>query len=197
MKDLFLSIIGLAFIAIGCYMAYLFLLWLVTFLQNTNPTIGTGIIAGSVTIISSVWIASYNARKAKERAAFEAHKEYKLQLYLDFMNQITGLLKKNKSQGSKGEVLPKDLEGFFFNFTSKIMVYGGPAVIKAYGNWRLSSNTQDPQKSLLLMDRLFMEIRLDIGESNREIGPNELLGLLILGGKPELDKLENGDHDSN
>jgi len=42
-----------------------------------------------------------------------------------------------------------------------------------------------------LIDKLFREIRTDLGESNKGIEVNELLGLYIIGGKSELAKEAN------
>ena len=44
---------------------------------------------------------------------------------------------------------------------------------------------------MLLIDKLFREMRTDLGESNKGIATNELMGLYIIGGKSEIAKEAN------
>ncbi|EGR1219839.1 hypothetical protein EBM76_15155, partial [Vibrio parahaemolyticus] len=150
--------------------------------------------AGTATVISSVFIASYNSRKAKEKSAFDAHREKKAETYNEFMDVVIQLMR-NSKEGKKGdEVLPENIEEFFYNFTSKIMVYGGPGVVKAYSNWRTESASRtNAAQSLLLVDSLFRAMRADLGESNKGIEENELLGLFIIGGKTEIAEMASNE----
>ncbi len=60
-------------------------------------------------------------------------------------------------------------------------------MVKAFANWRTAStNDESGTSGLLLIDKLFREMRTDLGESNKGIEENKLLGLYIIGGKPEL-----------
>ena len=171
---------------IGYYVFEVFS-WLATSIKDVNPSVGAALIAGVATVISSVFIASYNSRKAKERVSFEAHREKKADIYNEFMSMVIELMRNTKEGKEGDDVLPENIEEFFYNFTAKITVYGGPGVVKAYANWRAASaNDETGTSSLLLVDKLFREMRTDLGESNKGIDANELLGLFIIGGKSEL-----------
>ena len=192
MKDKISTVFGFLLLAIAVYIIYEIFSWFSDSVKDVNPSVGAALIAGAATVISSVFIASYNSRKAKEKSAFDAHREKKAETYNEFMNVVIELMR-NTKDGKKGdEVLPENLEEFFYNFTSKIMVYGGPGVVKAYSNWRTASvNEENATQSLLLVDSLFREMRSDLGESNKGIEANELLGLFIIGGKTELAEMAN------
>ena len=181
----------LIFVLIGLFAYLMFMLvsWFLMTLKHVNPSLGSAIIAGAATVISSVFIASYNSRKAKERVAFEANKEKKAALYNEFMDIVVQLMRNTKA-GKKGdEVLPDNVEEFFYDFTSKITVYGGPGVVKAYSQWRSASeNGKNEINNLFMIDNLFREMRKDLGESNKGILKNELLGLFIIGGRSQLAK---------
>ena len=186
--------IAIGFISLGIigYFVYETLSWLVASIKDVNPSVGAALIAGAATVISAVFIASYNSRKAKERVAFEAHREKKAEIYNEFMSMVIQLMR-NTQDGKEGDdLLPENIEEFFYNFTAKITVYGGPGVVKAYANWRTASaNDESGAGGLLLIDKLFREMRIDLGESNKGIEANELLGLYIIGGKSELAKEAN------
>jgi len=181
--------LAIGFLMLGIIGYYVFEVfsWLATSIKDVNPSVGAALIAGVATVISSVFIASYNSRKAKERVSFEAHREKKADIYNEFMSMVIELMRNTKEGKEGDDVLPENIEEFFYNFTAKITVYGGPGVVKAYANWRAASaNDETGTSSLLLVDKLFREMRTDLGESNKGIDANELLGLFIIGGKSEL-----------
>jgi hypothetical protein len=186
--------ITIGFVSLGVigYFLYEIFSWLATSIKDVNPSVGAALIAGAATVVSAVFIASYNSRKAKERVAFEAHREKKAEIYNEFMSMVIRLMRNTKDGKEGDDVLPDNIEEFFYNFTAKITVYGGPGVVKAYSNWRtISANDESGTGGLLLIDNLFREMRTDLGESNKGIETNELLGLYIIGGKSELAKQAN------
>ncbi|WP_092065577.1 hypothetical protein [Desulfonauticus submarinus] len=191
MKKTISTVFGFILLAGLGYGGYLLIICLAKSFTRINPSVGAAIIAGATTIISSVYIASLNARKAKERVAFEAHREKKAEVYNEFLDMVIELMR-NTKEGKRGDdILPENIEEFFYKFTSKILIYGGPGVVKAFSNWRSAAADEDPIKGLLLIDKLFMEMRADLGESNKGIKKNELLGLFIIGGKSEIAKEAN------
>lgn len=171
------------------YGAYKVITWLAGAAEDVNPSVGAALIAGTATVISSVFIASYNSRKAKEKVAFEAHREKKAEIYNEFMDVVVQLMRNTKAGKGEDEILPKNIEEFFYRFTAKVTVYGGPGVVKAYANWRsASASGEGGTRGLLLIDKLFRAMREDLGESNKGVPENELMGLFIIGGKSELPK---------
>lgn len=181
--------LGFLLLGIAGYFAYEVFSWLALSLKDVNPSVGAALIAGTTTVISSVFIASHNSRKAKERVAFEAHRERKEEIYNEFMSMVIQLIRNTKEGKEGDELLPENIEEFFYNFTAKITVYGGPGIVKAYANWRSASAKGDSGASgFLLIDKLFREMRVDLGESNKGIATNELLGLYVIGGKSEIAK---------
>jgi hypothetical protein len=118
--------LGLLLIAVSGYLAYKLVAWLVLVLPRVDPTVGAALVAGAATVVSSVYIASYNSRKARERVAFEAHREKKAEIYNEFMEMIVQIMRNTKKGKEGGDALPDDVTEFFYRFTSKVTVYGGP-----------------------------------------------------------------------
>ncbi len=192
MKNNISIAVGFLILALAGYFLYELLFWFGGAVKDLNPSVGAALIAGAATVISSVFIASYNSRKAKEKTAFEAHREKKAEIYNKFMQVVIQLLRNTKAGKEGDDVLPEDVEEFFYSFTSKITVYGGPGVVKAYSNWRAASAGENSgSQSLLLMDSLFREMRVDLGESNKGLDANELVGLFIKGGQAEVTEMVN------
>ena len=191
MKKKVSLVIGLAALAVIVYLTYALIAWLISSLDEINPSVGAAIIAGAATVFGSVLIASYNARRARERSAQEANRGEKARVYREFMDVVVRIMRNTKEGKSDDELLPEGMEEFFYNFTSTVTVYGGPGVVKAFGDWRSASVSEEPGSALLKMDTLFRAMREDLGESNKGLDPNELVGLFIIGGKSEIAKAAN------
>ncbi len=193
MKDKLLIAFGVLLVGISAYFLYQMLVWLGSSLKDVNASVGVALIAGATTIISSVSIASYNSRKAKEQVAFADHRAKKAEIYNEFMDIVIQLIRNTKAGKKGNDLMPQNIEEFFYKFTSKVTIYGGPGVVKAYANWRSeSAKPESTPDTLPLIDTLFREMRSDLGESNRGIDPNKLLGLYVTGGKSEIKSTTDG-----
>ena len=185
-------VIALALLGSAGYGIFLLLKWFAA-LDDINPTIIAALIVGAITTLTSVFIVSYNAGRAQERAAQEANRGTKAALYNTFLESM---LKATRSQKSGGQSEQGDIEESLIRFASQLMVYGGPEVVKACSNWRtMAANpnvgaTNDNLGALHLafFEKLLRAMRNDLGVSNKGIEENELLGLLITGGKDEIDR---------
>lgn len=180
--------VGLAVIGVSCYGALRAINWFIHSLNELKPEVGAAIVAGAITVVTSVYIASYNARKARERIAVEANREIKAKAYMQFMDTIIKVLKNTKSDEAGSGLPREELEEFFYDFTSAIAVYGGPTVVKAYGDWRADAAQNDGEKALTKIGAIIREMRSDLGESNSGVDANDLIGLFIIGGKEEIEK---------
>ena len=140
------------------------------------------IVVAAGTVLGSVWVATYNNRKASERVAKEANKAKKAEAYRTFMNVLLKAMEAVKSGKDPSPVLAET----FLTFTSEVVVYGNPEVVMAFDSWRESTNNQN--LALKRIDTLLRAIRSDLGESNKGIPIGSLLGLFIVGGRRELQK---------
>ena len=180
------GLVAIAILAVGAlYGLYLLLKWVTGFVGDFNPTILAAIIVGCLTIVGSAFVASYNARRAQERIAQEANLGRKAGVYEEFMEFLVDLLKSSKDTE---DIASKDYEEFFFKFASKVTIYGGPNVVKAFAEWRESGDEGQGgrQKQLMLVEKFIREMRTDLGESNKGLADNEFLGLFVVGGKAKI-----------
>ena len=167
---------------------FVLITWLTKQAANIEPTVMAALITGAVTILSSVVISTYNAGRAQERAAEEANWGRKAEVYNEFILSLTRMMKSSEKNNGIDQ---EETAEFIAQFATQLMVYGGPDVIKAFGEWRTEGETASEARPqiLLSVDKLLLAMREDLRVRNRGIEENELLGLIIIGGKPELDRL--------
>lgn len=200
MKKRFLKVgivlvVAVAGFACTLYIASVFLKWITNQVDNLDPTIAAALIVGGLTVLGSVAVSSISARRAQERVAQEANIGRKAEVYEQFMEFLVDIMKSSKD--SK-DLASKDYDEFFFRFASKVTIYGGPKVVRAFGEWRESGD--DPEggrrRQLSLVESFIREMRTDLGESNKGIPANQFLGLFVAGGKTKVTE-ELGNLDSN
>ena len=193
MKEKLYGLLGFVLLGLLAWFSYKLIIFIVVSLHGVDYKIIIGIVGVMATIISSVWIASYNARKAKEKVVYEAHREKKAEIYNEFMDTMITQLVKNMNDGKSGdELLPDNLLEFLYKFTAQVIIYGSPAVINAFDKFKNLPENDSPI-ILSIIDDLFREMRKDLGESNKDIEKNTLMGLYIIGGKDAINKLSLKD----
>lgn len=161
--------------------AFFVLKWITDLIENLEPTIVAALIVGGLTVLSSVTVASINARRAQERVAREANISRKAEVYEGFMDFLVANM---KSEGdAKGQLFDRH-QDFFYKFASKVTIYGGPKVVKAFLDWReIGANSDEKSLDhLQYFERFVREMREDLGESNKGIVENGFLGIFVVGG---------------
>ena len=182
-------------VVVTLYGLYLLLKWVAGFVDDFNPTILAAIIVGCLTIVGSAFVASYNARRAQERVAQEANIARKAEVYEEFMVFLVDIMKSGKDSQ---DLASRNYDDFFFKFASKVTIYGGPNVVRAFAKWRESGddNQGGGPSQLSYVDKFIREMRTDLGESNKGLAENEFLGLFVVGGKSKItEELEKHAND--
>ena len=189
MKEKLYGLLGFILLGLLILFIYKLIIFIFVSLEGVDYKIIIGVVGVMATIISSVWIASYNARKAKEKVVYEAHREKKSEIYNEFMDTMITQLVKNMNDGKSGDgLLPEKLMDFLYKFTAQLVIYGSPDVINAFHKYK---NPPENNSYIVLsvLDNLFLEMRKDLGESNKNIEANTLMGLYIVGGKNVINNL--------
>ena len=170
------GLIQVAFAMIGCVTSQT---------AKADPTVVAALITGAGTILGSVFITSYNSRLAQERAAEEANRGKKAEIYNIFVMSFVDTL--NTYRGKEEKPNKEDLS-LMGEFASQIVVHGGPAVIRAYGILQrratlqlLAGNTSRQADSEIfdLLESLLLKMREELGVSNKEIKKDDLLRLFV------------------
>lgn len=148
---------------------------LVDFFGNAsaqNSQIVVALIAFAGTIIGAVYVQ----QRTKAREIAEAHRPIKTALYMGFISQVIDLMRQNVGKKELDEEQKKKLEDFFFNFTSKAMLWGSPGVLKNYSAFRSVGNNPN---IILYIDDVLTAMREDLGLSNRGLSRGDLIKMLL------------------
>jgi len=180
LKTVTLFVITLAAILGTGYGLFRFVHFLFSGIFSLEANLAAAIIATAATVIVSVFGIVINQQQLKNREIAESHRPQKIELYMEFMNNIIiktlQLTKKEGTDFLNNQDVKKEMESFFQQFTGDLIVWGSPKVIKAYTNFR---NFGEQPQILLKLDDMLRAIRQDLGHSNRGIKKGDLICLFL------------------
>jgi predicted nucleic acid-binding protein len=168
-------LVKLAGFALLCFVVLAVIYWLLTqfFTKMTNQPshITVAIVTGIVALVTS-------QQHAKAREITELHRPKKTKLYTEFITEFVGILRNHREGKMQDTGVSKKLEDFFFNFTTGVMLWGSPDVLRHYGAFRRISVNPDPS-NLLLVDDILQAMRKDLGLSNWGLARGDLIKMLL------------------
>lgn len=176
---IFKLLVGMSIIGAIVYGFWFLLSEFLSALSAASPEITAAIIGAMATImvgISAVLISQTHERK---RAAEEAHRLKKVEIYQSFIDLISRLLGASNTDLSLKAVDRQELAQFAFKFKSDLLLWGSPKVIKAQLNFESVSGSGDTKKLFQSVNALYIAIREDIGLSNSGINNLELVKLSL------------------
>jgi hypothetical protein len=175
--ELFQLILGFGLLAALLFGLYRLVTEFFSLLQKADPTIGAAIVGTVGTLLVGVGGALVTQYHVKKRQAEESHREEKLKLYISFVeaaaNQLASSNENLKLKGMPQEKLMK----FMFEFKTKCLVRGSPSVIRSLQEFESASS--DGNNVLLAIDKVYREIRKDIGLSNWGLRRGELVATYL------------------
>jgi hypothetical protein len=170
-----LGAFGFVIVAVGLSIALL--RWTILGVLDLDEKYAAAIIAGCITIFGSVITVVYTQRKTKSREIENSHRPQKAEVYKKFMEKmVIELLKATKEQTIDDPEVRKALESVFLEFTGEVIVWGSPAVVRAYAAFRSGSDGVD---ILFRVDDLLQAMRADLGNSNWGLARGDLFKLFI------------------
>lgn len=152
-----------------------------------NKEIAAGIIAASGTVLVSVISVIAGKQLEKKREIENQHRTQKIEIYEYFMEKwFELLLKHKKSQVNQkmAKAFNDESKKFFEKFSRELILWGNHNVIKQYGILKNSGTDYDPQDPdktpiLLVFEKVLFAIRKDIGHSNKNLKPGDLITLFV------------------
>lgn len=160
---------------------WLVLLWLSDLTSSVAPSIIAASIAGLVSVLTvvlaKIWEAKYRVRhelRLKKSEVYEG--------FADFMMSKVFL-----GTDEDKENIEENISAFFKEYQSKLLIWGGENVIKAFVAWRTFGSTfeltpskyEDVKKMFKSFDDIFRSIRKDLGHSNKGIKELDFMRLFV------------------
>ncbi|MHC4334516.1 MAG: hypothetical protein ACYSUV_12305 [Planctomycetota bacterium] len=171
-------LLALAVLVGAVYGAWWLLAHLLAWVMVQPSQIAAAIIAFGGTVIAGIGAVVISQQRAKARDIRESHRPQKTKLYTDFITQVVGIMREHRGGKTLDEAATKKLEDFFFDFTTRVMLWGSPRVLQHYGAFRKVGEKPDPN-IILLLDDILQAMRRDLGLSNRALARGDLIKMLL------------------
>jgi hypothetical protein len=176
------------------YFAWLTVAGVLDWLSTQQEQVVAAGVAAIGTVLAAVAAVVYSQQRSKSREITEAHRPKKIELYNSFIRTMIDTLIKHKGATTSGRDLAEDedFKKFFFDFTSQVILWGSPRVIRKYSDFRTHGEKQAGH-IVLIVDDLMRAMRKDLGNSNWTLQRGDLIKLLLT--DPEkLDELAKKSH---
>lgn len=169
-----------AFIALALCIGGLYWLFsaFVARLNEINTDLGKAIVGGIIAIIVAIVTSAFGkAWEQRNKRLQEVH-EKKTPIYEEQIAVLFRIMFATKFEGSQPSA--EDIAKSFMGFTEKLMIWGGPKVIKSWQEFRtFAPPKNDPWAHLNKFADFMLALRADVGNSNSGITRADLLKLFI------------------
>lgn len=179
-----IAILSVLFAILVFIAAPVFLFFLGRFLIETlktlDPQVATTTVATVGTALTALVTIVLNQRWAKGKDIAESHRPQKVIAYKKFVKVLSKILKntkKDKDFLKDGTDLPEDLLEEFFAFQEEFISWASPEVIKAFLEFRKSTN--NPRRTIASVDSILVAIRKDLGHKDRDLKAGELISIFL------------------
>ena len=171
---------GLGFALMGA-MAYA--VWVLAFkftaaISKASPEGTAAIIGAMATVFGGIVVVVITQRNSRLQAAEEAHRLKKVEIYKGFIEFASNMIASSNKNLSVSAPTQNELVSFALKFKSDILLWGSPAVIKAFIAFE-DAGQNNTGEILKTVNVLYTAIRSDIGLSNSGLNNSELVKIFI------------------
>jgi hypothetical protein len=119
-------------------------------------------------------------QRTKTREIAESHRPQKVDLYTRFIKKVMEVMQKYKEDKSE-DALIKDteLQKFFQDFTTDLVLWGSSGVVRAYAKFREASEGPGSANIVVVMDDVIRAMRKDLGHSDWFLQRGELIKTFV------------------
>ena len=163
---------------------------LLVWITSQQTEVASAIIAAAATILAGIGAVVFSQQRTKTREIAESHRPKKVELYTKFVKKVMEVMQKSKDDASYNVLVDEaDLPEFFQEFTTDLILWGSPSVIRNYHRFRQHSTSGDSGANIIVvMDDVMRSMRKDLGHSDWTIQQGEI-AKLFLRDPEELDKV--------
>ncbi len=138
------------------------------------------VIGGIITIIVGLIANLYTQKQIKLREIDEAHRSKKVEIYSNFLEIVRRIISGNNKNIPIKPLKEGELILQMTKVRTEIILWSSPSVINAFRNFESIAEENTGIKMLLpAVDRLYREMRKDIGLSNKGLPQNQLVKIYL------------------
>jgi hypothetical protein len=171
--------LGLALIFISAYGIWWLVRTFIDAISAASPEVSAAIVGAMATILGGVLAILLSQAHERKRAAEDAHRLRKVEIYQGFIDMITKLIGASNENLSIQEPDPQELIEYLFKLKADILLWGSPKVIKAQINFEAVAGSGNTGKIFHSVNSLYLAIREDVGLSNFGLNNLELVKLYL------------------
>lgn len=148
-------------------------------ITTARSEVAAAIIGAMATVFAGISAILISQTYERKRAAEEAHRLKKVEIYQEFINMISRMIGSSNEHLSLKEPDLPELVKYLFKFKADILLWGSPRVIKAQIEFENASGKSDTPRLFKKVNELYLAIREDIGLSNSGLSNLELVKLYL------------------
>lgn len=173
-------LLSLIFFVIVAYFCYEIINSFVTALKTSEKEVVVAVLGGMFTVLGAISAVIINQRQIKQREIDDSHRNKKIEIYNKFVNFVIKFLMAENEKNNIERIEEDELIEFMIQFKKDLLLYGSAKVIKAQIEFELISSSVKPDKHIFqAIDKIYKEMRSDIGLSNSNLNNYELVKLFI------------------
>ena len=176
--------IGFVFLALAAYGIYWVFATVWTSLKAVDTKLAVSLLTASSTIIVGTFTVVVGKYMERQREIESHFREKKLQIYDEFLQEFFKLFydqdKEEDDNVDARNESDTDLVSFLQEWQRKILLWGGPNVLRSYIEWKNHLGKHEPDaKSVFLMENFFRALRKDLGLSNKGLSEGIFSHLIL------------------
>jgi hypothetical protein len=180
MQKTFQSLLGLVFFGGVIVALYYLISWFVDVFRTLSPNVAASIVAASATVTVSVLTVIVGRRIETVSAIRKEHRDKKVPVYEELMAFMSKMFARSRSDE---EIPEEEMVSFMYEFTPKMMIWGGDEVVASWSRFRTASIGLSPEeagkKVIFEYENLVMAIRKDLGHANKGLGKGSILAFFV------------------
>ena len=171
MRGNIIKILKLIFIILLCLGSLLVIFNFFIWFSKLNTNVIAAIITASIGFIGLM----YSQISSKKREIFESHRAKKMEVYDIFFSMVEIFQDESLN---KEEKLDDEFRNQYTKLTRGLSLWASPGVIKAYLEFRATAVEGSTSTEILKsVDKVYKEIRKDLGNSNLTLQSGDLIKL--------------------
>ena len=152
-------------------------------MASVNAQVAAGFIAAVATIL----VVVIQKQLEKKREIEQQNRQKKIPIYESFMEKWFEILQQSvstppSSTGNVKLITTHDFKSFLVKFSKDLVLWGNPKVIKEYVEFWITKLDAEGNTNATILEQygeVLLEIRKELGHSNKNLCPSDLVALFI------------------
>jgi len=178
------AVIGLTFILVGSFLVFSLFGYLIEALKTLwdgfrvlDKSVAAAIVAGIFTVVATTITMFVGRYYEEKRKRAELHRDKKIEMYDNFIAEIFRIFAQSGKKQSDTDKI--DLVEFLREHQRQFLLWSNAGVIRSYSEWQKSLQGDPNAQTVLMIEKIFLSVRKDLGHSNWGIKKGDTVRFLL------------------